>query len=1824
MEATSNLPAIERHRQSRMSIVLILALLFQVVVPLLPSAEHTYAAEREASALLSGKPNVATVGHDYVYQFVNHDPLLRPVVLAGGALPPGLALAADGSLSGTPSRAGRYSFALALRDTSSSSVARNISMLVANPPRPAMTQAMLSASSYPNIALNKTASVDASCAANETGAQAIDGNTITTKWCSPVDTNSFLQIDLGASATIDEFDITHAGSEDIDYNTRDFTISVSNDGSQWSPVVTVTGNTATITSHPIAAANARYVRLDVQKGDAYAAGLEPWRYNTRIFEFEVHGYYPPAATATPIATSMPTATATPSATCGSNLALNHTASASSEEFARYAASYAVNGINLRIESGVDDRWSSNTSNSTEWWQIDLGAITTWNKLVVSWEAGATNYDIQQSDDGTTWTNVLSGLNSPNYESRTLTTSPVTSRYVRVLGHTPANAPNYSLYEFEVYNCVSATPTPTTASTPTATPTSVASTPTATSVVSTPTATSAAGTPTATPVTPASYQDVGSLRVWADSFSPNGAGFTASGNVGIGSVSANARYFRVGDASWTSTSFIQASGALAFESGTAIGSGTFTIDTSTGGVAWAANNSVAISKLGNSNIPVSATIVMNAFQPGITVNAQASLAALPENSGKTLAVSYGLDGSGVVTPGAAAALALTFAGGTLSANVAATQAGLSAPSASLLVGGLTIAFPTLLIDGNGSNKLTFGDGSFALANIDLGGGALVLQNLSATVSVANNAYTLPLVGKLGINRLPEMTAFTVQLNTLSIGQNALIGALPTMSVKLAGLTLALSGGNIQSSGGSYKVGFSGAEWTIPAAFGTSTIALQNVALTTTAPYLSVDGGSGKVSTTKVFTLGGSTNTSTQVTFDQISGTISYLNGSFSSSLNSRVVFKLGKSGEGATATGVRLTIAAGSVNGTIASLTLRVASLNLVATSLAFKDGQFSTASAKLSLPDKWKASALTLSGITINKDGLQIGGAGVSFPIPDVSLGANGVLKLTKMSGSLSADLDGNYAIGINTTLTIQKVQSSGGTNGVTVAGKLTIKNGRVSGTLSSLAFKLSGVEFAATNVSFVDDKLSAASVKITLPVKGSSASATAYGLEIGGDAGFRLQGAKVSLPDFKIGTVGVRKATIEFKSENGEYTVSGSAKFEFTKFSVDGSFKIGYSSNNSVSVKSIRLAFQGSIPTTAIALGTTGFYIVRVAGSFNLDDGSATISLSLGASSALRVGSVSLLDIDGTMTLQIKPNFELRTNATAKVVGIQVASVDMRITSTSFSLKGNLRVSVIQASIEVTFGKDARGEFTFYGALKADVSVPRGYFLGERCVNTYFFGRACTPAIPGSDTRVGSASLEGGKFRRGNDTIWGARGAVRVIGYDLNVWAKFGPNGTDYGLGGKLKDYQPVRPAASSRTRAIAGRDLYTVGFSNPVGYLMVVELITTTHRLAPQNVLISSPAGASFRSAMVYETADKTMRLYRVDPATPSQSVGQWTLQTQTNNVIFVQGADAPPHIDSFTACLNAATCFANDQKVTLDNGQTLDMNWSTSAFTPSMALDVYAQSATGMRYPIAHQETTSAKTLSGSKSWTLGLPSGTYTISLELQSDIFAPVVAGRGVVTINDTTAPAAPANLQAQVDVDMSAELSWDGSAAPTDIAGYQVGVDGSAPIAVDGAFASYIVAGLEAGQQHTVSVAAYDLSGNIGPAATATITTPTTGVTAQWPHRDSADSMVDQVGVSFNKPITLRSFQVFAADNSEMAGTSDALIENPTVDQTITLGATFTPAAGTLQPGTYTARVDAVDAETGVAVLYSWRFEVIRGTYLLYMPIVSIPAAAAQRARSNR
>jgi hypothetical protein len=259
----------------------------------------------------------------------------------------------------------------------------------------------------PNLALGKMATGDLNDL--QPAANAFDGDG-TTRWESAHSDPQTISVDLGSVQPIDDIRLTWEAALG-----KDFTLDVSNDGTNWQTIMPVTGNTSTSTEYAHLGASGRYVRMN---GTARAT---PYSYS--LFEFEVF------ATSNNLV----------------NLANGKPGVASTTQGA-LTENYAFDNDRLT-------RWSSTANLDNAFIYVDLQREVAISRVYLVWEqAYGGDFTIGVSDDAATWTTVGVAVNNAFHFNEYRFPSPVTGRYVRMNGTkrgTTVASNGYSLYEFEV-------------------------------------------------------------------------------------------------------------------------------------------------------------------------------------------------------------------------------------------------------------------------------------------------------------------------------------------------------------------------------------------------------------------------------------------------------------------------------------------------------------------------------------------------------------------------------------------------------------------------------------------------------------------------------------------------------------------------------------------------------------------------------------------------------------------------------------------------------------------------------------------------------------------------------------------------------------------------------------------------------------------------------------------------------------------------------------------------------------------------------------------------------------------------------------------------------------------------------------------------------------------------------------------------------------------------------------------------------------------------------------------------------------------------------
>jgi beta-glucosidase len=233
-----------------------------------------------------------------------------------------------------------------------------------------------------------------------------------TRWSSAFGDPQWLQVDLGASASVSQVVVNWETAYATAYQ-----LQTSDNASTWTTIystTTGTGGTQTLN----VTGTGRYVRLN--------ATARATQFGDSIWEFQVFG----------------TGGSGGGSTCGTaNAALHQPTTASSSEAAGTPASAATDG-----DPGT--RWSS-AFGDPQWLQVDLGSGLQVCGVQLTWEtAYATAFQIQVSDDASTWSTIYSTTTGTG-GTQTLTVTG-TGRYVRMNGTARATQYGYSLFEFTVH------------------------------------------------------------------------------------------------------------------------------------------------------------------------------------------------------------------------------------------------------------------------------------------------------------------------------------------------------------------------------------------------------------------------------------------------------------------------------------------------------------------------------------------------------------------------------------------------------------------------------------------------------------------------------------------------------------------------------------------------------------------------------------------------------------------------------------------------------------------------------------------------------------------------------------------------------------------------------------------------------------------------------------------------------------------------------------------------------------------------------------------------------------------------------------------------------------------------------------------------------------------------------------------------------------------------------------------------------------------------------------------------------------------------------
>lgn len=131
-----------------------------------------------------------------------------------------------------------------------------------------------------------------------------------------------------------------------------------------------------------------------------------------------------------------------------NLSQGHTATASSYS--------TISGTALVASRAFDGNTTSTRWDSTEpmplpsWLEVDLGALHHVDGIDLYWDSAAQSYEIDVSQDGTSWTSIYSTTTETSYHHRAIPGLSACGRYVRIYGTQAQTAYGMALWEMQVW------------------------------------------------------------------------------------------------------------------------------------------------------------------------------------------------------------------------------------------------------------------------------------------------------------------------------------------------------------------------------------------------------------------------------------------------------------------------------------------------------------------------------------------------------------------------------------------------------------------------------------------------------------------------------------------------------------------------------------------------------------------------------------------------------------------------------------------------------------------------------------------------------------------------------------------------------------------------------------------------------------------------------------------------------------------------------------------------------------------------------------------------------------------------------------------------------------------------------------------------------------------------------------------------------------------------------------------------------------------------------------------------------------------------------
>ncbi len=840
----------------------------------------------------------------------------------------------------------------------------------------------------------------------------------------------------------------------------------------------------------------------------------------------------------------------------------------------------------------------------------------------------------------------------------------------------------------------------------------------------------------------------------------------------------------------------------------------------------------ISQINLANLAVTGSAALTLSPPGINTPVQAAF---------TLAA----NANGIVPSGTLQAFSLPVAGATLAVpgGAALSANGILAPSVTLqmpaLLGGLSGAVNNLKVTPN-SVSIDEANATFNLPNIKIGDGSkLSITNIKAKLTLTNGKYEFTATGSLQVN-LPGNQK-TISLTFKIDAQGNPSGTIGEVALNLAGATLSLKNATLDKDG----VAVQNATITLPAALGGAggSVGLVKItkdglsfaAVSFKMPNFTPGGSNVAVASStpglaRSISAGGS-----PLTVADPVATVGTTPNGYTLAISGKLQVRLPGNQKDINISASMDT--AGNFSATIANLTLNIATLTLGLTNATISNAGLAVGNASLTLPSALSGVSGSVSNVTINKDGLRIGGGVANIPFPNFKIGSTGAAGFAVTGAKAKIEIT-NYGTAYKVTLSGTVAISIPGSN-ASAAGVIVLSSsGGLSGAINSFSLAVAGLSLSAQNVLVAaDGSLSITSAKLVLPAGFGGGYISLSNVVIkritdlsGTYNKITIGGGSFKLPDIKTGGFTLQLSGSLVKQGNG-YLITANGIFKMPSLGAAvgcSGIQVGvklYATANAQAVLEIEPASVAALDpglapaglqlkeifislSCSIPIGSTGFFVTSISGQITLNENSTTVSVAIEIAAGKQINGVSLASVKGSATVVSNP-FELALSGAVKVFTFTVAGATAKVKPNQFYAKVWINVVVIKGQTEVWAWSDTKG-FHLAGKATLEVGLTKGSILNE-CFNWYccpngkpyivvncwaWDVKTCKTCVkvPGSDIKVGNALAEVGEFKTpSNKVVWGLKGKVTVLGYTAAFYVD--ASGT-LKVGGDVDKYKLVTPA--------------------------------------------------------------------------------------------------------------------------------------------------------------------------------------------------------------------------------------------------------------------------------------------------------------------------------------------------------------------------------------------------------------------------------------------